>query len=197
MNATLHPSEKGPASPKDARISAKNWDCCAFARSMECRLLWIDSCCINKTSSAEPSEAINSTHACYSRASDCYVVLHEADSDQDPSEWRSNSREVDAYSGLDAAKAHRTNRPVCVQRSPTRRRLQLLSASPGACSEHPRGRLRESRTRRTLFWVFSGLACPPGTEKAGTLSSGCRKRSSGRSWASLSSSGVQSPGRSS
>lgn len=39
--------------------------------------IWIDTCCINKTSSAELSEAINSMFNWYERASRCYVYLFD------------------------------------------------------------------------------------------------------------------------
>ena len=38
---------------------------------------WIDSCCINKSSSPELSEAINSMFRWYSRAAKCYVYLSD------------------------------------------------------------------------------------------------------------------------
>jgi hypothetical protein len=39
------------------------------------RYTWIDTCCIDKSSSAELSEAINSMYAWYQRAEICYAVL--------------------------------------------------------------------------------------------------------------------------
>ena len=40
---------------------------------------WIDSCCIDKNSSAELSEAINSMFAWYRRASICYAYLADVE----------------------------------------------------------------------------------------------------------------------
>lgn len=37
--------------------------------------VWIDTCCINNSSSAELSEAVNSMCRCYERANVCYVYL--------------------------------------------------------------------------------------------------------------------------
>ena len=51
--------------------------CCALARSQRLRYAWIDTCCINKTSSAELSEAINSMYAWYGRSSKCYAYLSD------------------------------------------------------------------------------------------------------------------------
>ncbi|KAK7460556.1 hypothetical protein VKT23_009276 [Stygiomarasmius scandens] len=45
--------------------------------------IWIDSCCINKESSAELSEAINSMYMYYERAGACYAYL----SDVESGEW--------------------------------------------------------------------------------------------------------------
>lgn len=43
--------------------------------------IWIDTCCIDKSSSAELSEAINSMFAWYKESSKCYVYLADVDSD--------------------------------------------------------------------------------------------------------------------
>ena len=39
--------------------------------------LWVDTCCINKQSSAELSEAINSMYQWYKNSRICYVYLHD------------------------------------------------------------------------------------------------------------------------
>ncbi|KAI5357209.1 Putative heterokaryon incompatibility [Septoria linicola] len=39
------------------------------------RYLWIDTCCIDKSSSTELQEAINSMYAWYARAAVCYVYM--------------------------------------------------------------------------------------------------------------------------
>ena len=41
--------------------------------------VWVDTCCINKDSSAELSEAINSMYRWYQRAAVCYVFLSDVD----------------------------------------------------------------------------------------------------------------------
>ncbi|PIG84506.1 hypothetical protein AARAC_009909 [Aspergillus arachidicola] len=43
-------------------------DCCSMARRMEYQYVWVDTCCIDKTSSAELSEAINSMFLWYQEA---------------------------------------------------------------------------------------------------------------------------------
>lgn len=52
-------------------------DCCSMARKMEYQYVWIDTCCIDKTSSAELSEAINSMFLWYQEASVCYAYLFD------------------------------------------------------------------------------------------------------------------------
>ncbi|KAM5535936.1 hypothetical protein V8D89_010376 [Ganoderma adspersum] len=64
-------------------VSMKLRNACALARVDGYELLWVDSCCIDKTSSAELSEAINSMFEWYSRASICYVYLADVDDDDD------------------------------------------------------------------------------------------------------------------
>ncbi|KPI35593.1 Vegetative incompatibility protein HET-E-1 [Cyphellophora attinorum] len=53
---------------------------CKQAVKDEIGYLWHDSCCIDKTSSAELSEAINSMFAWYERSSCCYTYLSEVPS---------------------------------------------------------------------------------------------------------------------
>ncbi|PIL29956.1 hypothetical protein GSI_07867 [Ganoderma sinense ZZ0214-1] len=60
---------------KNPNLSAKIRDACATARKEGFRLIWIDSCCIDKTSSSELSEAINSMYAWYAGAQVCYAYL--------------------------------------------------------------------------------------------------------------------------
>lgn len=50
---------------------------CKLARDEGIRYVWIDSCCIDKTNSAELSEAINSMFPWYRRAEVCYVYLSD------------------------------------------------------------------------------------------------------------------------
>ncbi|KAM0302474.1 hypothetical protein HYE67_009917 [Fusarium culmorum] len=54
-------------------------ECCAQARRNGYDYVWIDTCCIDKTSSAELSEAINSMFKWYQQASLCYVFLSDFD----------------------------------------------------------------------------------------------------------------------
>ncbi|TBU43670.1 hypothetical protein BD309DRAFT_89836 [Dichomitus squalens] len=48
---------------------------CMVARAEGHRYIWIDSCCIDKTSSSELSEAINSMYGWYEEAEVCYAYL--------------------------------------------------------------------------------------------------------------------------
>ena len=49
--------------------------CCGLTASDGWKCVWIDTCCIDKTSSAELSEAINSMYQWYERADVCYIYL--------------------------------------------------------------------------------------------------------------------------
>ncbi|KAK3339171.1 heterokaryon incompatibility protein-domain-containing protein [Neurospora tetraspora] len=51
--------------------------CCAKARTEGYRYVWIDTCCIDKSSSAELSEAINSMFKWYHDAEVCYAYLND------------------------------------------------------------------------------------------------------------------------
>ncbi|KAI1782983.1 heterokaryon incompatibility protein-domain-containing protein, partial [Ganoderma leucocontextum] len=68
---------------KDPELSRKIRDACAYARADGFRYIWIDSCCIDKTSSSELSEAINSMYAWYGRADVCYAYLADVPTDSD------------------------------------------------------------------------------------------------------------------
>ncbi|KAL5356868.1 ankyrin repeat-containing domain protein [Aspergillus floccosus] len=56
---------------------------CALARQSGYDWLWMDTCCIDKTSSAELSEAINSMYRWYQQAGICYAWLSDAWSPSD------------------------------------------------------------------------------------------------------------------
>ena len=51
--------------------------CCELAVKDRLDYAWIDTCCINKSSSAELSEAINSMYKWYKQAQICYVILSD------------------------------------------------------------------------------------------------------------------------
>ena len=53
--------------------------CCRLAEQHGYQWVWIDTCCIDKTSSAELSEAINSMFHYYSLAIVCYGYLRDVD----------------------------------------------------------------------------------------------------------------------
>ncbi|CZR53142.1 uncharacterized protein PAC_03020 [Phialocephala subalpina] len=60
---------------------------CQLAKADELQFAWIDTCCIDKTSSTELSEAINSMYQWYERAEKCYAYL--VDIESTPA-WREN-----------------------------------------------------------------------------------------------------------
>ncbi|KAH9848554.1 heterokaryon incompatibility protein-domain-containing protein [Lenzites betulinus] len=70
-------------------LSDKIKRACEVARKAGFRLIWIDSCCIDKRSSAELSEAINSMYALYRDADVCYVYLADVPGGTDPREEES------------------------------------------------------------------------------------------------------------
>lgn len=81
---------------KKSRSLKKVIDAARLAASHGYRWIWIDTCCIDKTSSAELSEAINSFYRWYENAGVCYVYFedypeghHDASSDlgEHPDTW--------------------------------------------------------------------------------------------------------------
>jgi hypothetical protein len=54
---------------------------CEIAASDGFEYAWVDTCCIDKTSSSELSEAINSMYQWYQKAEVCYVYLSDCTSE--------------------------------------------------------------------------------------------------------------------
>ncbi|KAI0366491.1 HET-domain-containing protein [Pilatotrama ljubarskyi] len=77
--------------PRDL-VADKIRKCCQWAEAHGFKLLWIDTCCINKASSAELSEAINSMYMWYAQATVCYAYLHDTDDGENPSDLSSSFR---------------------------------------------------------------------------------------------------------
>ena len=69
--------------PRD-RVSPKIRDCCLTAERDGHRWVWIDTCCINKESSTELSEAINSMFSWYVLSEVCYAYLEDVPSGDNP-----------------------------------------------------------------------------------------------------------------
>ena len=68
--------------PRDF-VSAKIRNCCITAHAYGHHWVWIDSCCIDKTSSTELTEAINSMFAWYVHAEICFAFLEDVPPDDD------------------------------------------------------------------------------------------------------------------
>ncbi|KAI1203314.1 heterokaryon incompatibility protein-domain-containing protein [Nemania serpens] len=66
------------AAEKKGYQKVKN--CCALAKANGYGYVWVDTCCIDKTSSAELSEAINSMYRWYQEADVCYAYLADVPS---------------------------------------------------------------------------------------------------------------------
>lgn len=60
-------------------------DCCKLADSEGFQYVWVDTCCIDKSSSVELSESINSMFQWYRDSRICYAYLSDVDGDEDPS----------------------------------------------------------------------------------------------------------------
>ncbi|KAK1719316.1 heterokaryon incompatibility protein-domain-containing protein [Colletotrichum acutatum] len=57
----------------------KIYNTCRVAKSLDLGYVWVDTCCIDKTSSAELSEAINSMFRWYNRSWVCFAYLSDMD----------------------------------------------------------------------------------------------------------------------
>ena len=72
---TLQDFRKGRK--RNGQGHAKIMQCCALAKGRGFQWVWIDTCCIDKKSSAELSEAINSMYRWYDNAGECYAYLSD------------------------------------------------------------------------------------------------------------------------
>ncbi|KAI0369036.1 HET-domain-containing protein [Pilatotrama ljubarskyi] len=80
--------------PRDL-VCSKIKECCILAERHGFKWAWIDTCCIDKTSSSELSEAINAMFRYYALAEVCYAYLRDVPSDcnlQEPHSAFRNSR---------------------------------------------------------------------------------------------------------
>ncbi len=75
--------------PRDV-VCEKIRRCCELAESHGYKWVWIDTCCIDKTSSTELSEAINSMFRFYALARICYGYLQDVERPEshDDKGWR-------------------------------------------------------------------------------------------------------------
>ncbi|OJT06823.1 Vegetative incompatibility protein HET-E-1 [Trametes pubescens] len=83
VNSFAH-SWAHPSVLTDPRLSRKIRDACAYARADGHEYLWMDSCCMDQSSSAELSEAINAMYRWYEAAVVCYAYLSDVRSAPGP-----------------------------------------------------------------------------------------------------------------
>ncbi|TBU57952.1 HET-domain-containing protein [Dichomitus squalens] len=76
----------------DPELSPKIREACRVAREAGYQYIWIDSCCIDQTSSSELTESINSMYQWYGHARECYAYLTDVPPGQDPHLPESNFR---------------------------------------------------------------------------------------------------------
>ncbi|KAK3370577.1 heterokaryon incompatibility protein-domain-containing protein [Podospora didyma] len=85
QQSSSHPGEhEGP------KVISKIAGFCDLAKGDGYEWGWVDTCCIDKSSSAELSEAINSMYRWYADAAVCYVYLSDVDSSRSVTETRPN-----------------------------------------------------------------------------------------------------------
>jgi hypothetical protein len=77
---SLHDMLSGNANVKEGYEKIKR--CCETAISDGFKYAWVDTCCIDKASSTELSEAINSMYRWYQESQVCYVILSDVPSDE-------------------------------------------------------------------------------------------------------------------
>jgi hypothetical protein len=72
--------ESSPTAEKGGFMKIKM--ACIKALELNLKYAWVDTCCIDKSSSAELTEAINSMFKWYQRAVVCFVFLKDLDPEE-------------------------------------------------------------------------------------------------------------------
>jgi hypothetical protein len=108
--------ELNAGSGKETQGYQKIVKSCEQARKDGYQYAWVDTCCINKESSAELSEAINSMWQWYWNARICYVYMCDIDSrcpwlmDEKGEDWYNGIEDADEGSGSEWHRAFRSSR---------------------------------------------------------------------------------------
>jgi Heterokaryon incompatibility protein (HET) len=76
-------------------------NCCKQARKENFDYAWVDTSCIDKTSSAELSEAINSMYRWYQKSAVCYAYLEDFSYPQADGYWRNGTESESTMSSLE------------------------------------------------------------------------------------------------
>jgi hypothetical protein len=85
----LVPSSGGVTETESKEGMKKIAGCCRQAMADDIEYVWVDTCCIDKSSSSELQETINSMFEWYSNAVVCYVYLADVPPGDDPLAWSS------------------------------------------------------------------------------------------------------------
>ncbi|THU88192.1 HET-domain-containing protein, partial [Dendrothele bispora CBS 962.96] len=84
QEVTFHEFQNPNEEVKQRSGYKKILDSCFLSDKYGFHYIWIDTCCINKDSSAELSEAINSMYEYYRNSTVCYAYLEDVCGEQDP-----------------------------------------------------------------------------------------------------------------
>jgi hypothetical protein len=98
---------------KGRNLEAAGWtkvkQCCSFVHKQGFQWVWIDTCCIDKRSSAELAESINSMYMWYERAEVCFVYL---------ADMQCRSEEIHSYKHLAPTTQDFYDRATAQERQP-------------------------------------------------------------------------------
>ena len=89
---TYEDMKRGNQAWRKKKAHHKIDSCCRQALQDGLSYVWIDTCCINKDSSAELSEAINSMYEWYKNSCLCYAYLEDVPHDEDYTSQNSSFR---------------------------------------------------------------------------------------------------------
>lgn len=109
--------------PPESWKAKLGWDkikkCCILALADSIQFVWVDTCCIDKSSSAELQEAINSKFRWYEESTECYVFVADFEAppgDVELDSTRTPCPRIDPLFRLTVARIRRQSLPSAAGR---------------------------------------------------------------------------------
>ncbi|KAK4183893.1 heterokaryon incompatibility protein-domain-containing protein [Podospora australis] len=134
---------------------AKISGCCARAIEDGYRYAWVDTCCIDKTSSAELSEAINSMYRWYQEAHICYAYMDDVTLDAQQNLPPSDTSSAASGHSIPKREVGRPNTPSMTGKP-------LFHSIPSILRDYDKlPRTFENSRWFTRGWTLQELIAPP------------------------------------
>ncbi|KAK4209898.1 hypothetical protein QBC37DRAFT_429614 [Rhypophila decipiens] len=142
---------------------AKLTGCCARALEDGYEYIWVDTCCIDKTSSAELSEAINSMYRWYQEAHICYAYMSDVTLDVQSQALSSAASDTSSVSSGPTSQASQL--PGGLRRTMSEQPRPAVRTIPSLIRDYDTlPRTFENSRWFTRGWTLQELIAPPMVE---------------------------------